>query len=323
MSMPLLIVNPACGARGAAHPLPRVLAAVEEVLGDVAIRYTARRGHAQDLAFEGTREGHYPIVAVGGDGTLSEVINGVLAAAKARDRAEGSGLAFPAPAVGLVNLGTGGDFRRSLGIGPGYEQCLEALALGRERTVDVGRALFAARDGARVERYFVNVLSAGLGGLVDRYIEDMPAFLGGRAGYYLASLRAVAVSKEQPLRARITWQGETREEVIPAYLVAICNGRWFGGGMDVAPMALPDDGRLEVVTITAHSKPYLARRVRSVYAGRHLQEPTVHHFPCERIELRLESAMAERRFLLDVDGDALGSLPLEVEVVPGLLRLRA
>lgn len=360
MSTPLLIVNPACGARGAARSLPQVLAAVETVLGDVVIRYTARRGHARELAHQGALEGHDLIVAVGGDGTFSEVVNGVLAAtgtpeeqgeadggadepsvgggASADERSVSAGADEPAvrdgagyrpaghvltPAVGLINLGTGGDFRRSLGIGPGHEQCLEALALGRERMIDVGRASFISRDGVRVTQYFVNVLSAGLGGLVDRYIEDIPAFLGGRAGYYLASLRAVTVSKEQPLRARITWEGETRDEVIPAYLVAICNGRWFGGGMDVAPMALPDDGRFEVVTITAHSKPYLARRVRSVYAGRHLQEPTVHHFPCERIELKLDNAAAERRFLLDVDGDALGSLPLEVEVVPGLLRVRA
>ena len=284
---------------------------MEQVLGDAVIRFTARRGHARELAFEAAREGRPLIVAVGGDGTFSEVANGVLAAEE-----EG-------PAVGLINVGTGGDFRRSLGIGPGFESCLAALASGRERTLDVGRATFRGMDGSRVEQYFVNVLSAGLGGLVDRYIETMPAFLGGRAGYYLAALRAVIASKERPVVARITWQDETREQVVPAYLVAICNGRWFGGGMDVAPMALPDDGRLEVVTITAPSKPYLADRVRGVYTGRHLEEPTVHHFPCHRIELLLEDEAAEHRFLLDVDGEALGSLPLSVEVVPKRLNVRS
>ncbi len=342
MDVPLLIVNPACGARGAARSLPRVLAAVEKTLGDVVIRYTERRGHAGALACEGAKEGRDLIVAVGGDGTFSEVVNGVLAAAEpgaaaeqgagAKDAAASATSAGltkltnghrPGPAVGLINLGTGGDFRRSLGIGPGHEQCLEALALGRERMVDVGRACFTARDGTRIRQYFVNVLSAGLGGLVDRYVEDMPAFLGGRAGYYLASLRAVLVGKEQPLQVRTTWQGDDRDEIIPTYLIAICNGRWFGGGMDVAPMALPDDGRFEVITITARSKAYLARRVRGVYTGRHLQESTVRHFPCERIELRLADEAAERRFLLDVDGEALGSLPLTVEVIPRALRVRA
>ncbi len=83
MRTPLLIVNPACGARSAARGLPRVLERVEQVLGDVVIRYTARRGHAHELAFEGAREGYPLIVAVGGDGTFSEVANGVLAASAA------------------------------------------------------------------------------------------------------------------------------------------------------------------------------------------------------------------------------------------------
>ena len=179
------------------------------------------------------------------------------------------------------------------------------------------------RCGHLVDHFFVNVLSAGLGGLVDRYIERMPALIGGKAGYYLASLGAVVVSREQHVRAVVTWEGETHEQIIPAYLIAICSGRWFGGGMDVAPMAFPDDGRLEVITITARTKFVLADRIRGVYAGRHLLEPTVHHFPCSRIELSIDDEAAQRRFFLDVDGEALGSLPLQAEVMPKALRVRA
>lgn len=326
MLPPLLIVNPKSGTRGRSDNLAAALERVEQVLGDVVIRYTARRGHARELAAQGVVDGHPLIVAVGGDGTFSEVASGVLEA-ETPAGSEGDsfepGTAGPTKtAVGLIDLGTGGDFRRSLGIGAGYEACIAALALGRDRTVDVGSALFRSAEGDMVHRYFVNVLSAGLGGLVDRYVETMPSFLGGRIGYYLAALRAVAASKERHLLARVTWQGESREEVIPAYLVAICNGRWFGGGMDVAPMALPDDGRFEVVTVTSPTKPYLAKQVRTVYTGRHLDEPTVHHFPCERIELRIGDPRVERGFLLDVDGEALGSLPLSVEVLPARLRVR-
>lgn len=311
MEQPLFIVNPKSGASRTAPALSKILAAVESALGDVAIRYTTRRGHARELAAEGAREGRQLIVAVGGDGTFSEVANGVLLT----DDADS--------AVGLVNLGTGGDFRRTLGIGPGHEQCIDALTLGRERLIDVGRASFLGPDGVPIEQYFVNVLSAGLGGLVDQYVATAPAFLGGRAAYYLASLRAVAVGKERPVLARVTWQGETRERVIPAYVIAVCNGRWFGGGMDIAPMALPDDGRLEVLTITERNRVYLAAKIRKIYPGRHLEEPTVHHFPCQRIELRLAEQGANRRYPLDVDGDPLGSLPLTIEVVPRRLRLRA
>jgi YegS/Rv2252/BmrU family lipid kinase len=312
VSLPLLIVNPRSGIRGAGGDLPHVLKRVEEMLGDVAIRYTAERGHARDLALEGAREGHSLIIAVGGDGTFSEVANGVLAYS-----------GETAPSLGIIDLGTGGDFRRSLGIGEGLEKCLEALSSGDSRLIDVGRASFRDREGQIETHHFINVLSAGLGGLVDRYIERMPSFIGGKVGYYLAALGAVARSKERALQARITWNGTTRDVVIPAYVVAVCNGRWFGGGMDVAPMALPDDGRFEVITITAPSKPYLADRVRSIYTGRHLLEPTVHHFPCTAIELSLVDPSAERRFLLDVDGEALGSLPLRVELLRERLKVRA
>lgn len=323
MSTPLLIVNPRSGPNKSTTALAPILTAVENALGDVVVRYTTRPGHARELAEEGAGDGHPLIVAVGGDGTFSEVVNGVLQAGPAADPSATSGGGQSGPAVGLIDAGTGGDFRRSLGIGPGYKNCLDAIALGRERLVDVGRASFTGIDGSPVDRYFVNVLSAGLGGLVDRYVASAPAFLGGRAAYYLASLRAVALGRERRVVATVTWEGETREETIPAYLIAICNGRWFGGGMDVAPMALPDDGRLEVLTITERNRLYLAAKIRKVYPGHHLDEPTVGHFPCERIELRLAEVEAERRFLLDVDGDYLGSLPLTVEVIPRRLRVRA
>lgn len=311
MKAPLLVVNPACGARST-RALSQVLTAVERRLGDTVIRYTTRRGHASELAAEGTRAGYELIVAVGGDGTLSEVVTGVLSTGESTQ-----------PSVGLINLGTGGDFRRALGISPGYERSLEVLALGRERAIDVGRVTLTASNGETLERYFVNVLSAGLGGLVDHYIDVIPNAVGGRLAYYLATVAAVITGRERRVIARITWQGETREETIPAYLVAVCNGRWFGGGMDIAPMALTDDGRLEVVTITERNRLFLLAKSRTVYTGRHLDEPTVRHSPCERIELRLENEAAERRFLLDVDGEPLGSLPVAVEILPGRLKIRA
>ncbi len=329
MQPPLFIVNPACGTRSAGQEIASLLARVDHLYGQVTVRYTERRGHASELAFAGVNDGHPLIVAVGGDGTFSEVVNGVLRAGDEATRATQGGAGGETasgadlPPVGLVSVGTGGDFRRTLGIGPGIDGSLEALAAGRDRYVDVVQAEFCGRDGPPTRRYFVNVLSAGLGGLVDRYMESMPSFVSGRAAYYLASLRALAVGKEQRVAMRIEWRGESREETVPAYLVAICNGRWFGGGMDVAPMALPDDGRLEVITVTAPNKFFIAKRMQSVYAGRHLEVPTVHHFPCERIELRLEDQAAESGFLLDVDGDALGSLPLTAEVAPRQLRVRA
>lgn len=323
MQAPLFIINPACGTRRAGLEIDDLLARVGRLYGEVAVRYTERRGDAAHFAFAGVVAGHPLVVAVGGDGTFSEVANGVLKAGDESRAGGESAFADDLPAVGMVSIGTGGDVRRTLGIGPGVGGALDALAAGRDRHIDVARAEFRGPDGEPVRRYFVNVLSAGVGGLVDHYIDSMPSFIGGRVGYFLAALGAVALGKEGRVQVRAEWQGGNREETLPAYLLAICNGRWFGGGMDVAPMARVDDGRLEVVTITAPNKLFIIKRIQSVYAGRHLDIPTVHHFPCRRIELRLEDRAAESRFLLDVDGDALGSLPLAVEVVPRRLRVRA
>lgn len=320
MQAPLFIVNPACGSRRAGDEIAKLLTRVDHLFGDVKVRYTEREGHAEELAYAGVAAGHPLIVAVGGDGTFSDVVNGVL---RAGDEPGGRADGAPIPAVGLVDIGTGGDFRRTLGIGAGIEASLQAMTAGADRRIDVIRAAFRGRDGMPVRRYVVNVVSAGLGGLVDRYMESTPSFVPGRLGYYAAALRAAAVSAQRPLRVRIEWQGEAREEIIPAYLIAVCNGRWFGGGMDVAPMAQPDDGRLEVVSVASPSKPYLLRNIKSVYQGRHLDIPTVHHFPCQKIELALDDPTQEARFLLDVDGDALGSLPLSVEVAPQRLLVRA
>ena len=170
---PLLIVNPSSGKMAGGRALSRFAAAVERVLGDVDFEVTERRGHAIDLARRGACEGRETIVAVGGDGTLNEVVNGVMQARPAA----GGAAAPPAagPRVGLIGLGTGGDFGRSLGIGRRLDDYLAVLACDQTRVIDLLRVGFVDHAGAACERYVVNVLSAGPGGLVDRYVEKIRA----------------------------------------------------------------------------------------------------------------------------------------------------
>jgi diacylglycerol kinase (ATP) len=310
-----------------------MLTAIEGALGDVDIAYTARRGHALDLARRGAEEGHGLIVAVGGDGTFSEVANGVLRATGAGEAAPRRGA--PAACVGLIATGTGGDFRRALGIEHRLDAYLAALASGRERRIDVGKATFADDEGRPVEHFFVNVLSAGMGGLVDRYVEQCPPVIGGRAAYYVASLRALVTCRRRPLRLRITPAGPAAgaaERHVDAWVIAVCNGSWFGAGMHVCPPALPDDGRLDVVIVTVPTKREFLLRLPTVYRGEHLQIEGVEYLTCTRIELELaldaepratSRGRSGKPCLLDVDGEPLGRLPLSVEVVPGALTLRA
>jgi YegS/Rv2252/BmrU family lipid kinase len=306
----LVIVNPRAGRGRGAEGLAQMRALLERRLGSVELTCTERPGHAIDLAREATIEGRALIVAVGGDGTLHEVANGIL---------DGGGRA----ALGYVGLGTGGDFRRTLGIPHRLDAYVDALASGRDLRIDVGRLRFRATNGTPASRWFVNVASAGMGGLVDRYVARTTRSLGGSAAYFLASARALIACERGRLRCGVTLGDEVHELRVETFMIAICNGRYFGGGMHVAPAAKPDDGRFEVVSMDAPSKLAFAAYSRRIYDGSHLASPGVQHFGCDHLALDLENERAREVFLLDVDGEPLGGLPLDVELVPRALTVRA
>ncbi len=304
----LVIVNQRSGGgRHGASP-EQIRALLERRLGSVELVCTERPGHAIDLAREGA-PGRSLVVAAGGDGTLHEVANGVLDAGAAT-------------AVGYVGLGTGGDFRRTLGVDHRLDAYVEAIASGRELRVDVGKLRFRANDGAPGSRWFVNIVSAGMGGLVDRYVAHTTKAFGGRAAYLMASTRALANCERGRLRCGVGLGDERHERHVDTYMIAICNGRYFGGGMHVAPMAKPDDGRFEVVSMDAPSKLAFMAYSRRIYGGSHLGSPGVEHFACDRLTLDIENERAREVFLLDVDGEPLGGLPLDVELVPRALTVR-
>jgi diacylglycerol kinase family enzyme len=169
----------------------------------------------------------------------------------------------------------------------------------------------------------VNLLSAGMGGLVDRYVADTPKALGGKAAYFWASTRALVGCARGKLRCEVSLDGDRHERRLETYMIAICNGRYFGSGMHVAPMAQPDDGRFEVVSMDAPGKLAFAAFSRRIYEGKHLSAPGVQHFACDGIVMELENERARPVFLLDVDGEPLGGLPLEVELRPRALTVRA
>jgi YegS/Rv2252/BmrU family lipid kinase len=306
---PLVIVNPNAGGGRAGRVFADVRAVIERGLGPCDVATTSRRGDAVDLARQAADDGRELVVAVGGDGTLHEVTNGVLASSR-----DGT-------AVGFVAQGSGGDFRRAIGLEHRLDRYVDAIASGRERRVDVGRATF--RDGAReVSRVFLNVLSAGIGGLVDRYVEET-RFRSPTLKYAVASARAIAASQRAPLVCRVEHAGVATEHRIDAWAIAIANGKSFGSGMQIAPMASVDDGRLEVVALTVPTRLGLAALGPAIYAGEHIARPGVVHLAGDAIAITLAPEAPPRDVPLDVDGEPVGMLPLRVSVDARRLRLRA
>lgn len=307
----LLVVNPASGGGATGRTFASMRSAIERALGPVDVAMTSRAGHGTQLAREGALAGHPLVVAVGGDGTFHEVACGLIEAKEGGHAAD--------VRIGLVAQGTGGDFRRTLGIEHRLDRYLDALKSGRERAIDVGRF-----DGAGKQRHhFVNILSVGMGGLVDRYVANASRALGGKVAYFGASLKALVSSRLGHLRIKATTNGETKEHLVRSYMTAVCNGRYFGGGMHVAPTAEIDDGLFDLVALGVTSKVGFALASSSIYSGEHMRSPSTLHLRAQRFELSLANDDARDVFLADVDGEPMGGLPLTIEVVPKALILRA
>lgn len=306
-------MNPRAGGHGADS-----LAAFEGVVGaaleDVEIVRTEGPRHATALAEAAAREGRARVIATGGDGSIHEVVCGLMKA-RAAGKSETK--------LGIIGRGTGGDFVKTLGIERRLESYLEVIKAGKTRGIDVGQLGYVDNDGKPQSTWFVNILSAGMGGLVDRYVHETARWAGGKAGYFLASARALLASEPGVVELTLELAGKKTVLETRTRMLAICNGRYFGSGMFVAPPAELDDGVFEVVDLGASSRLGFAMRSSAIYTGEHLKQREVSHHRASKIRFAVKNERARPTFLLDVDGEPLGSPPVEVEVVPRAIELLA
>jgi len=300
-----LVVNPQSAGGATGRRWPEIHAQVIRALGEGADHaFTERPMHAATLTAEALRKGYRRIVAVGGDGTLNEVVNGFF-------QVEGG---VPADAcLALVPRGTGGDFRRTYGVnGSLVHHC--ARLKGEVRPLDVGRVRFTRADGTPGERYFANVASFGVSGRVDRAVNSGSKVLGGKIGFFLASVRTLAGWRDQKVRIRVDGGPE---EPLSITTVAVANGQYFGGGMRVAPQADPADGLFDVTIWSGYRLKDFALKSRTIYDGTHVRLAGTRTLRCRGLE-----ASSDEEVLLDVDGEQPGRLPARFELLPGALRLQ-
>jgi len=306
----LVVLNPKAGSTLGARRQRALAAAIRRTVRDVEFVETAGPGDATWRVREALRAGAEQIVSVGGDGTHHEVLNGFFEE-DGRPVREGAVLA-PLPG------GTGGDFRKTLGYGRNPLELVALLGDRATRPCDVGHLSYIDRDGRPATRWFLNIASFGLGGLVDDLVNRSSKALGGFVSFAVATARALARFRPPVVRLQL----DDRPEVIRTISVVACaNGCWFGGGMKIAPDARLDDGLFDVVTLPAQSLADYLLRGHRVYAGTHVDLPGV-------IVERARKVVAEpfdpdEAVLLDVDGEALGRLPATFELRTGLLRLKA
>jgi YegS/Rv2252/BmrU family lipid kinase len=310
-----LVVNPQAGAGRAERRLPALERAMRARKLDYRLKLTTKPGEATTIVRDALTSGAEGIAVVGGDGTLSEATNGFFME---------DGTLVPTKAwLGPISCGTGGDFRKTIAAtnagssDAAIEALVERLITSRVRPIDAGWLTFVGNDGSPRGRAFLNIASFGLGGLVDRLVNDAPKWMGGTPAFFVGSLRAASRYKNQ--RVRVTVDGELPRETSIANL-AVANGRFFGGGMQIAPRAELDDGFFDIVGMEGVGFGDQLRLARHLYAGTLLGRRGI-TFTRGRVVVA-EPVDARDHVLLDVDGEAPGRLPARFEVRPRALRLR-
>jgi len=268
---------------------------------------TEAPGDATRLTREALRGGAERVVAMGGDGTINEVVNGFF-------DDHGKPIA-PEASFAVIPFGTGGDFRRTVQLPTELADAARVIAADHRRKIDVGRLEFTAAGGGRTARMFANIASFGVSGVVDRLVNESGKKLG-RLTFAVATARATWSYKNQ--RVQLTFDGGDRVEAT-INTVAIANGRYFGGAMMVAPSAELDDGQFDVIAMGDFGFGDLLKSGRRLYKGTHLTMDKVTARRARVVEA--EPIDPGSVIELDVDGENPGRLPARFELVPAALWL--
>lgn len=300
----IVIANPAASGGGVGRDWAELSARVRAAFPDAKLLQTSGAGDGRRLAREAVESGASRVLSLGGDGTHNEVINGLLDASPDPE----------AVTFGALPAGTGGDFCRMYACDKTIDATLEHLRAGVTSPLDLGVVEGLDDDGEPLTRAFLNIASCGASGLVDRFVNASSKRLGGKASFFIASLRATWAYTPATVKLRLDGHD------IGTYAinsVLACNGRWAGGGMFFAPDASLSDGVLEIVVIEDVTPSRILPLATRIYRGEHASLPFVHTFRGRTLRVEPIEATA----WLDIDGEAPGVAPCTIRVLPRPLQL--
>jgi len=296
----VFVVNPASANWSTRRRWPEIAhrAAQAGLPGEALI--SERPGEVAELARTAAEGGAELVVAVGGDGTVNEAANGLIAAGGTTELA-------------ILPRGTGTDFVRTFRIPTGLDDALAVARSGQTRVIDAGRVDYRAWSGEDARGHFVNVASAGMSGAVAQRANASSKALGGKASFLWATLAVFA--RWQNTEIQVDVDGERRSGLMEDVIVANCE--YLAGGMRMCPEAKPDDGLLDVLLIGDITKADLVRTLPKIYRGTHLPHPKAEPFQARAVAVDAPTPLP-----IQLDGEQPGTTPATFEVVPGALRLR-
>jgi len=297
-----IVINPIAGV---GNNTKRLWTQIESILKSGGLsfdhEYTQGRGHALDIAARAVKEGYDHIVAVGGDGTIHEVANGVLSTTT-----DGS------VTLGVISTGTGNDFIKTVGIPKDYREACGVILGSTRRVIDVGLVEFTGKNGQRESRFFVNGAGVGFDAEVADGSKRVPRFMGSTVPFVLALIKIFPFYRNKDMKLDV--DGLVSNKRLLSLVVS--NGSFFGGGMRIAPFASLNDGRLDVVALGDVGKLELLRVFPRVYKGTH-----VTHKKVSVEKARVVKVDCAKPILLQADGEILGYGPVAIQVIPQALLL--
>lgn len=299
------ILNPAARGGRAGLETASLVARLSRAFPGITVHETTHPGHATTLARDLAQGQATQLLAVGGDGTWHEVVNGVMLVPRES----------PLP-LSLIPRGTGGDMRRSLGVPRDLDAAIRRARAAPPRPVDAARLAWTEPDGTSGSVVVANIASLGMSADVARRTHEGTVTKArfGAAAFFVEGVAAALDRQRHAVRLTIDDHPPIATTVL---LCAACNGHTFGGGMRIAPMARLDDGWLDVVWINALPRAALLGLLPGVYGGMHTRLPWVHH-------VRARHVVIERQAEGPVEAD--GELPgvtgrLTIDVLPAALRV--
>ncbi len=300
-----VIVNPTAGGGLAAKRWPDIAAALKEEGLNYKHSFTDSPGHATGLTRHYLKKGYQLIVSVGGDGTNNEVVNGFFH----QDEAVNNGAA-----VSFISSGTGSDLIRTLGIPKDYKKAIRHLINSPVRTVDVGKVAYVSNGGTSDSRYFINIAGLGLDAETVGRVNRTSKALGGFISFFWGTFISLLLYHNREMVITVDGKVVCNE---PVTTILIGNGRYAGGGMQLAPFAKMDDGLFDIVIMKNLKKSDLLFNLPHVYKGRHIDNPKILFLRGRSI-----SVASLKETLLNLDGEQPGKAPVDIELLQCSIKIK-
>lgn len=300
------IINPNSAGGSTMRKWPITCEKLERLIGEFDYEFTNAEGVATLLAYEAVKKGYNQIVSVGGDGTLHEILQGIF---------DKGVLINPEIALGALPIGAYTDFTRSLNFSNDLDEAINRMASNKTINIDIGKASYINHNGKKESRYFINMGEVGLGGSVADKANHYPKVFGTFVTYLVSSILAFSSYKSKKIKVLVDGNqnaGCIEDNVVSVF---VANGKYFGGGMLVAPDANVKDGLFDVIVVNSMSKWELLGALPKLYSGKLSKLSGVKSFKAKNI--KIESA---EEVLVNLDGEQPGIISVEFNLLPKAIR---